>query len=78
MLEEMLLRGRVKNSVMARFSCETEYWAMTYTICEMLLHTGLLHEFNISCLNSINLFCDNQCAIFIASNLVFHERIEKI
>ena len=51
---------------------------MTYTTCELVWMKHLLEELGFAQSNPMNLFCDNQAAVHIASNPVFHERTKHI
>ncbi|PNX59385.1 putative copia-type protein, partial [Trifolium pratense] len=57
-----------KQHVVARSSAEAEYRVMASAACEMIWLKGLL----------MTLFCDNQAAMHIATNPVFHERTKHI
>jgi hypothetical protein len=67
-----------KQSVVARSSAEAEYRAMAHTICELTWLRTVLQEFGLLTQGPTPLYCDNQAAIHIASNLVFHERTKHI
>ncbi|XP_070677910.1 uncharacterized mitochondrial protein AtMg00810-like [Malus domestica] len=62
-----------KQTVVARSSVEAEYRAMAATACELIWLKILLTD--LGCVNNehMSLFCDNQAAMHIASNPVFHE-----
>ncbi|KAB2617910.1 hypothetical protein D8674_013779 [Pyrus ussuriensis x Pyrus communis] len=62
-----------KQAVVARSSTEAEYRAMTSTACELIWLKGLLCDLGVFTPQSMSLFCDNQAAMHIASNPVFHE-----
>jgi hypothetical protein len=62
----------------ARFSAETEYRAMTSTASEVVWIKHLLHDMRIECDEAMKIYCDNQAARHIASNLIFHERTKYI
>lgn len=47
-------------------------------ICELKWLKGLLTSLGISHSQPMRLYCDNQAALHIAKNLVFHERIKHI
>ncbi|KAB2615934.1 hypothetical protein D8674_022522 [Pyrus ussuriensis x Pyrus communis] len=67
-----------KQAVVARSSTEAEYRAMASTACELIWLKGLLCDLGVSTTQSMSLFCDNQAAMHIASNPVFHERTKHI
>jgi len=51
---------------------------MTNTCLEIVLLRYLLQDLNVSCNFPAQLFCDNQAALHIAANLVFHEHTKHI
>ncbi|XP_071727352.1 uncharacterized mitochondrial protein AtMg00810-like [Rutidosis leptorrhynchoides] len=63
-----------KPDIVARSSTEAEYKAMAAAACEIVWIKNLLQELNANLKLPINLFCDNNSAIQIAANPVFHER----
>ncbi|XP_068326019.1 uncharacterized mitochondrial protein AtMg00810-like [Pyrus communis] len=63
-----------KQTVIARSSAEAEYRAMASTACELIWLKGLLSDLGFSATLPMSLLCDNQAAMHIASNPVFHER----
>ena len=67
-----------KQSVVARSSAEAEYRAMAHTTCELTWLRTILQEFGLLTQDPTPLYCDNQAAIHIASNPVFHERTKHI
>jgi len=67
-----------KQNVVARSSTEAEYHAMTSTACELVWLKRLLTDLCCPCSILMTLYCDNQAAMHIASNPVFHERTKHI
>ena len=51
---------------------------MADVCCEVTWLVSLLTELRVPNLTPVPLFCDNQSAIYIASNPVFHERTKHI
>ena len=66
-----------KQDTVALSSTEAEYRAMTKVLKEMKWVKGLLHDFGIST-GPMTLRCDNQSAIYLTANPVFHERTKHI
>ena len=64
--------------VVARSSCEAEYRAMAVTCYEITWLLSLLRDLGLSKLEPVQLLCNNQAALHIAANPVFHERIKHI
>jgi hypothetical protein len=67
-----------KQHVIARSSAKSEYHAMTSAACELIWLKGLLSELGFPSSIPMTLFCDNQVAMHIAANLMFHERTKYI
>ncbi|KAM2568815.1 hypothetical protein TB2_009006 [Malus domestica] len=67
-----------KQQVIARFSAEAEYRAMAATTCELIWLKGLISDLGFSTLSPMSLIYDNQEAMHIATNPVFHERTKHI
>ncbi|XP_035548677.1 uncharacterized mitochondrial protein AtMg00810-like [Juglans regia] len=67
-----------KQTTVARSSTEAEYRAMAVTTCELVWIQQLLHDLGISHKDPMTLYCDNQSALYIAQNPVFHERTKHI
>ena len=63
---------------MAKSSAEAEYRAMTLATCELIWLKQLLLELRFGKDGQMTLVCDNQAALHIASNLVFHEMTKHI
>ena len=63
---------------MARSSTEVEYHAIAYTTSELLWLRWFLKDLGVSASSATPLYCDNQSAIHVAYNDVFHERIKHI
>lgn len=51
---------------------------MVVTLCELKWLRGLLHDLRVPVNHPILLHCDNQAAIYIAGNTIFHERMKHI
>ena len=64
--------------MVARSSAEVEYRAMATSTCELIWLKQLLRELKFGEINQMELVCDNQVALHIASNPVFHERTKNI
>ena len=67
-----------KQHVVARSSAEAEYRAMALATCELIWLRHLLQELRFGKDEQMELICDNQAALHIASNSVFHERTKHI
>ncbi|XP_020216524.1 uncharacterized protein LOC109800193 [Cajanus cajan] len=67
-----------KQSVVARSSTEAEYRAMAHTTCELLWLKFLIQELQFCKVGHMELVCDNQSALYLSSNPVFHERTKHI
>ena len=67
-----------KQNVVSRSSAESEYRAMAQSVCEVMWIYQLLDEVGLKVSIPAKLWCDNQAALHIASNPVFHERTKHI
>ncbi|RVW97054.1 Retrovirus-related Pol polyprotein from transposon RE1 [Vitis vinifera] len=67
-----------KQNIVVRSSAEVEYRAMALATCELIWLRQLLQELRFGKDEQIKLVCDNQAALHIASNPVFHERTKHI
>ncbi|RVW79788.1 Retrovirus-related Pol polyprotein from transposon RE1 [Vitis vinifera] len=67
-----------KQDVGARSSAEAEYRAMALATCELIWLRHLLRELRFGKDEQMKLICDNQAALHIASNSVFHEMTKHI
>ncbi|XP_014496675.1 uncharacterized protein LOC106758250 [Vigna radiata var. radiata] len=67
-----------KQPTVSRSSSEAEYRALATTTCELQWLTYLLDDLYILVQRPALLYCDNQSALQIAANQVFHERTKHI
>jgi len=67
-----------KQGTVSRSSSEAEYKAMAQAASEITWLVRLLEELGVSNLKPVQLHCDNQSALHIAKNPVFHERTKHI
>ena len=63
-----------KQSTVSRSSTESEYMALGSITCETILILKLLYDLNIKSSLPVDVFCDNEPAIKLALNPVFHEK----
>lgn len=63
---------------MSRSSAEAEYRSLATTVCELQWISYLLADFSVVFSQPIPLFCDNQAALHIVANPVFHERTKHL
>jgi len=66
-----------KQSIVSRSSAEAEYRVMANATSEAIWLHNLLCSLHVPIL-SAQLYCDNQAALHIAANPVFHERTKHI
>ena len=67
-----------KQDVVARSSAEAKYQAMALATCELIWLKHLLQELRFGKDEQMKLICDNQVALDISSNPVFHEMTKHI
>ena len=67
-----------KQWVVSHSSAESEYRAMSQSVCEIMWLHQLLMEVDIKTVVPAKLWCNNQTALHIASNPIFHERTKHI
>ncbi|KAL2236839.1 UNVERIFIED_CONTAM: Retrovirus-related Pol polyprotein from transposon RE1 [Sesamum indicum] len=67
-----------KQNIVSRSTAEEEYHNMGSTVCELTWVVYLLMDFGISAPTPIPFFCDNQAALHIVNNPVFHERTKHL
>jgi hypothetical protein len=67
-----------KQVIVSRSSAESEYRAMANTCLELTWLRFILQDLKVPQAAPTPLFCDNQAALHIAANPVFHERTKHI
>lgn len=67
-----------KQGVVSRSSAEAEYMSMALTLCELKWIIQLMQSLDIRQLAPTSMYCDNQAALHIAANPVFHERTKHV
>ncbi|CAA7030657.1 unnamed protein product [Microthlaspi erraticum] len=67
-----------KQDVVSRSTAESEYRAMANATCELLWLNSLLEDLKIKLDDTIVLYYDNEAALHIAKNSVYHERTKHI
>ncbi|KAL0453671.1 UNVERIFIED_CONTAM: hypothetical protein Slati_1345200, partial [Sesamum latifolium] len=67
-----------KQHTVSRSPAETKYRSIASTACELKWLKGLPFSLGVAHDEPIRLYCDNQAAMHIAANPVFHERTKLI
>ena len=67
-----------KQDVVAKSSVKLEHRAMALATCELIWLKHLLQKLRFRKDDQMKIICDNQVALHISSNLVFHERTKHI
>ncbi|KAL2251504.1 UNVERIFIED_CONTAM: Retrovirus-related Pol polyprotein from transposon RE1, partial [Sesamum indicum] len=74
----LVSRKTKKQNTVSRSSAEAEYRSMGTTAYELTWIHNLLKDFQINVPTPIEFYCDNQAALYITANPVFHERTKHI
>jgi len=78
-LGNSLISWRTKKQMtVSQSSSEAEYRALASATCELQWLLYLLRDLHVKCPKLPVLFCDNQSALHIAANHVFHERTKHL
>ncbi|CAL8993745.1 unnamed protein product [Prunus brigantina] len=78
-LGNSLISWRIKRQkTVSLSSAETEYRAMAGTCCEITWLRSLLQDLHLPSSEASCMYCDNQAALHIEANPVFHERTRHI
>nr|XP_016436695.1 PREDICTED: uncharacterized mitochondrial protein AtMg00810-like [Nicotiana tabacum] len=67
-----------KQPVVSLSSAEAKYRAISKVVAELTWVVQILSDFDVDVSSVVLVFCDNQAAIHIAKNLIFHERTKHI
>ena len=67
-----------KQTTVSRYSAEAEYRAMANVTSELIWIKSFLASLGVFLHKPMKLYCDNQAALHIAKNPVFHERTKHI
>ncbi|KAG7568260.1 Retrotransposon gag domain [Arabidopsis thaliana x Arabidopsis arenosa] len=61
-------------NIVSRSSAEAEYRSMANATCELIWLNSMLEDLHVPLADTIVLYCDNEAALHIAKNSVYHER----
>ncbi|KAL2240897.1 UNVERIFIED_CONTAM: Retrovirus-related Pol polyprotein from transposon RE1 [Sesamum indicum] len=67
-----------KQATVSRSSADAEFWSIASTVCELLWISYVLHGLHVSVPLPISFWCDNNAALHITANPVFHERTKHL
>ncbi|KAL0287825.1 UNVERIFIED_CONTAM: Retrovirus-related Pol polyprotein from transposon RE1 [Sesamum angustifolium] len=67
-----------KQTTVARSTPKAEYRSLGMTVCELQWISYLLRDLHVHVPTPISLYCDNQAALHIVANPVFHERTKHL
>ncbi|XP_071722730.1 uncharacterized mitochondrial protein AtMg00810-like [Rutidosis leptorrhynchoides] len=67
-----------KQRIVSRSSAEAEYRSMADTVSELTWIRGMIAKLGVTIPLSVELFCDSQAALHIATNPVYRERTKHI
>ncbi|KAL0305392.1 UNVERIFIED_CONTAM: Retrovirus-related Pol polyprotein from transposon RE1 [Sesamum radiatum] len=67
-----------KQNTVSRSTTEAEYRSMGSTVCELSWIEYLLQDFDVFVSTPIPFLCDNQAALYIVNNPIFHERTKHL
>ncbi|KAK4404469.1 Retrovirus-related Pol polyprotein from transposon RE2 [Sesamum angolense] len=67
-----------KQNTVSRSLAEAEYRAMAATVCELQWISFLLRDLCVPVATPIPFWCDNQAALHITTNPIFHERTKHL
>lgn len=70
----LIIQRSKKHNVITRSSIEAKYKAMALITCKMIWIKFLIFELDFDRSDLMLIHCNNQVAIYIANNPVFHER----
>lgn len=71
-------RRTKKQLTISRSSSEVEYLALAAATCELQWLTYMFKYLHVECIKIPELYCDNQHALHITVNPVFHERTKHL